>query len=94
MAILEAKRPILEAKMPGGILHEAKRDTSAERARPIAKLESSEYSLELRKISYAGHPWQDAAHDGKRAFSVAWSCRQGRQGLGKRGPGGGGTKKA
>ena len=33
-----------------------KKDNSAECAGPLAKLESDEFSLELRKVSYACHP--------------------------------------
>ena len=35
---------------------EDKKDSPADRARPLAKLESGEFSLELRKVSYACHP--------------------------------------
>ena len=45
MAILEAKRAILEAKMAKIVLHVDFLERSVECARPIAKLESSEYSL-------------------------------------------------
>ena len=37
-------------------MYEAVWDRTAECARPIAKLDYDEYSLEYRTISYAGHP--------------------------------------
>ena len=43
-------------KWPGGIVYEDFWERSVEWRRPIAKLESSEYSLEYGKIPYAGHP--------------------------------------
>ena len=56
MAILEARGPILEPKRVRIISDEVQKDSPADRARPLAKLESGEFSLELRKISYACHP--------------------------------------
>ena len=38
------------------ILHEDFGGSTAERARPIAKLEYDEYSLEYGTVPYAGHP--------------------------------------
>ena len=38
------------------LILDPQKERSVEWRRPIAKLESSEYSLELRKIPYAGHP--------------------------------------
>ena len=54
--ILRAKNAILEAKTPKILWHEARRARPAECARPLAKLESSELSLELGTVSYACHP--------------------------------------
>ena len=50
MAIFEPKSAILEGKMAGLIYDEDFGGSTAERARPIAKLESSEYSWSTEKF--------------------------------------------
>ena len=53
MAILKPKSPILEAKRAQVILYLDFEGSPAERARPIAKLEPGDFSLELRTIPHA-----------------------------------------
>ena len=56
-AVLEAKRPILEAKMARVKLYVDFLERSVEWRRPLAKPESSEFSLgELVTVPYASHP--------------------------------------
>ena len=61
MAILEPKKAILEAKMePCQIVWGLWRENGG-MAEAYSEARIRRVQLEYRKVSYAGHPWQDAA---------------------------------